>query len=81
MAEKLVRLYEEQGLHAFLDSGYGLAALTYNSVGDVEMAKKYAKLAAEIVAMKDGPVVADFQVWNSVADDPEGHWSWRTRVH
>ncbi|TVY20458.1 SET domain-containing protein 5 [Lachnellula arida] len=79
-ADKLVRLYEEQALHGFLDSGYGLAALTYNSFGDTEAAKKYARLAAEIVAMKDGPGVAAYESWDSVAKDPEGHWSWRTRV-
>jgi hypothetical protein len=55
--------------------------VTYNSFGDVEAAKKYAKLAAETVAMKEMPGIAEFEVYKALMNDPEGHWSWRSRIH
>jgi hypothetical protein len=79
-AKKLIRLCQEEGLHGFLDSAYGHAVLAYNAIGDAKEAVKYAKLAAEAVALKDGPQAADFKMWNELMINPEGHWSWRWRL-
>ena len=35
---KLLQLYEREGLQAFMDTAYGYAALTWNTVGDRKMA-------------------------------------------
>jgi hypothetical protein len=80
-AEKLIQLYKEQGLDSFLNLAYGYAALTYNAIGDARRARKYANLAAEAVALKDGPGAADFRMLNEVVDNPKEHWSWRWRRH
>ncbi|KAJ9501435.1 hypothetical protein H2202_003229 [Exophiala xenobiotica] len=78
-AEELIRLYKQEGLDGFLDTAYGYAALTYNAVGSVRGAKKYAKLAAEAAAMKYGPSHSDVNVWKELERDPQGHVSWRRR--
>ena len=78
-AEKLIQLYKEQGLDSFLNLAYGYAALTYNAIGDARRAKKYANLAAEAVALKDGTEATDFKMWNGMTANPKEHWSWRWR--
>ncbi|GAD96222.1 hypothetical protein PTT_09404 [Paecilomyces variotii No. 5] len=55
LAERLIRLYRQERLDGFLDTAFGYAALTYNAIGNSVQAKKYAHLAAESGAMKDGP--------------------------
>jgi hypothetical protein len=79
-AVELIRLYKSYGLDSFLDMPYGFAALTYNSFGDSRRAVRYARLAAEAVKMKDGPGAADFGLWQSIMEDPDGHWSWKYRM-
>jgi len=32
--EKLLELYESEGLHSFMDTAYGYAALTWSGAGD-----------------------------------------------
>lgn len=79
-AEELIRLYKEQGLHGFMDTTYQLAAITYNSFGDVEAAKRHAKLKSEVVAIKDGPDVANSELWKLEMAYPKEHWSWNARM-
>ena len=79
-AEKMVSLYREIKLDAFLDIAYGHAALAYLSFGDSEGARKYAELAAEAVLLKNGKDAADYRLWQEVMNEPEGHWSWKYRV-
>ncbi|KIW72320.1 hypothetical protein PV04_00523 [Phialophora macrospora] len=82
-AEKLVDLYKAEGLDGFLDSAYGYAALAYNSVGSTRGAMKYAKLAAEATRLKygfdEGAGMDKVREWESIARDPMGHPSWRSR--
>lgn len=75
----LVRLYQDEGLEAFLDTAYGHAALTYNAVGSARGAKKYAKLAAEAAVLKYGPEAPGLEDWGKLVRDPMGHSSWRRR--
>jgi hypothetical protein len=82
-AERLVQLYKEEGLDAFLDEPYGHAALTYNAVGDAQGASKYAKLAAEGTWLKygweKGWGLEKVREWEEMGRNPEGHSSWRKR--
>ena len=78
-AKKLIRVYEDEGLHAFLDTAYGHATLTFSAVGNKEGALKYARLAAESVRFTNGPHAPDFEMWNQFIKSPETHWSWRYR--
>ncbi|KAL2416673.1 hypothetical protein ABEF95_015072 [Exophiala dermatitidis] len=92
-AEMLIRLYQKLGLDAFMDTPYGHAALTYNAVGSVRGAQKYARLAAEAALLKYGPdadaaaagVDADgtirrsMETWRELMWNPMGHSSWRRR--
>jgi len=75
----LIRFYEQEGLDAFFDLAYGHAALTYNAVGSIRGAKKYAQLAAETARLKYGPSAPELEVWSELISNPRGHSSWRWR--
>lgn len=79
-AEKLIRLYEQEGLEAFLETAYGHAALAYNAVGDSRRAKKYGGLAADAAVLKGGPGATHLKTWKQIIDNPKGHWSWKWRT-
>lgn len=81
-AEQLVQLYEAEGLQGFMDLAYGHAALTYNGVGSLRGAKKYAGLAAEATWLKygfDANGKTKVEEWEAFASDPMGHATWRAR--
>ncbi|KAF2469913.1 uncharacterized protein BDR25DRAFT_227634 [Lindgomyces ingoldianus] len=79
LAEKMLQLYRKEGLEGFLDIPYGFAALAYNAVGNSKQAVKYAKLAQEVIMMKDGPWTPNMQIWNNLLQDPRNHWSFKRR--
>ena len=81
-AEQLINIYKEERLEAFIDQAYALAALTYNSMGNAEEAKRYAALAAATVVIRlgGGAEEEDLRHSRMISADPEGHWSWRRRV-
>ncbi|RVX67626.1 hypothetical protein B0A52_08155 [Exophiala mesophila] len=78
-AERLVKVYEQEGLDAFLDNAYGHAALMYNSVGSIRGAQKYARLAAEAASLKQGPDSSDVKFWLELVENPQEHSSWKKR--
>lgn len=78
-AERLVKVYLEEELDAFLDFAYGHAALMYNSAGSLRGTVKYARLAAEAAALKYGPGSGDVRTWMALVEDPTEHSSWRRR--
>lgn len=81
-AEMLVNLYKAEGLDGFLDLAYGHAALTYNGVGSVRGAKKYANLAVEATRLKygfDATGMEKVKEWEDFASDPTSHSTWRRR--
>lgn len=78
-AERLVKVYEQEGLDAYLDNAYGHAALMYNSVGSIRGTQKYARLAAEAAALKQGPESSEVSFWVELMADPQGHSSWKNR--
>lgn len=78
-AERLVKVYLEEELDGFLDYAYGHAALTYNSMGSQRGTVKYAQLAAEAAALRNGPQSSDVKTWTDLMSDPMAHSSWRRR--
>ena len=80
IAEKLLQMYRDEGLDGFVDIPYGFAALSYNAVGEVEEAKKYASLARESVLLKDGKSAGSLGIWREIMEDAEKHWSYRRRM-
>jgi len=79
LAEKMIQLYRKDGLEGFLDVAYGLTALAYNAVGDSRKAEKYAKLASEIMLIKDGPWTPNLQAMVELSKNPKQHWSFNRR--
>lgn len=78
-AERLIQIYQEEGLEGYLDPAYCHAALTYNAVGSVRGAKKYLELAIQAIELRLGPAAPDLATWRDILDDPTAHWSWRRR--
>ncbi|KEF56654.1 uncharacterized protein A1O9_06843 [Exophiala aquamarina CBS 119918] len=78
-AERLIKIYQDEGLDGYIDPAYCHAALTYNSVGGLRGAQKYIKLALEANKLRLGPTASDLGACNGMAENPQGHWSWRMR--
>ncbi|KAF8850985.1 SET domain-containing protein [Acephala macrosclerotiorum] len=79
MADKLLSLYEEEGIHAAQGVGHMLAALAYNANGDVSMAKKHARLALEGGVVTDGSRQKDEADLRALRESPNTHWSYLAR--
>ncbi|RFU32455.1 hypothetical protein B7463_g3890, partial [Scytalidium lignicola] len=80
LVEKLISLYEKLRLHAFMDTAYGYAALTYSAVGNVKKTKKFGELAMEASGIRLGKSGQDYVMWEEMRRSPENHWSWRRRL-
>lgn len=80
VAERLVRVFVQEGLEGFLDVPYGFAALAWNAVGEAGEARRWAAEAKRAVLMKDGRGSDALKIWESLLSDAEGHWSYRQRL-
>lgn len=80
MVRRLLVLYEEERLDAKVHGAYVLAALNYNLFGDAENARKYAQLAVEAGIIEFGPEADDVRSMSELADNPQGHFTWRGRI-
>ena len=80
-AEKLIDLYEEEGIHAAKGTGHMFAALAYNAVGNVSMAREHAAKALEagLVNNGHGSGEGDESEMKTLLDWAEGHWSFMAR--
>jgi hypothetical protein len=78
-AIRLVRLYKQEGLDAFIDNAYGLVALAYSGAGDAQGARKYAMLTIETLSRDKFPEFTS-SMWQQLVDQPEAHWSWKWRI-
>lgn len=67
-------------MDAALDNAYALAALAYNSYGDVDRARIYASLALGHGISAWGPHWANLKLNQDLEKDPKNHWSYRTRM-
>lgn len=79
MARELLKLYQEEGVHAALGTGHMFAALAYNADGDMKTAKKHAKLAIEAGMVNSGVKDGDREEMESLSSDPRHHWSYNIR--
>ncbi|KAL5323991.1 hypothetical protein ACEPPN_008534 [Leptodophora sp. 'Broadleaf-Isolate-01'] len=79
MARELLKLYEEEGVHAALGTGHMFAALAYNADGDMKGAKKHARLAIEAGMVNSGVKDGDREEMESLLSDPRHHWSYNIR--
>ncbi|KIW44511.1 uncharacterized protein PV06_02973 [Exophiala oligosperma] len=77
--ERLIRLYEREGLQGYMDPVYCLAALIYSSIGSKRGVGKYVDLAVEAIELRLGPENQDIPIWKEMAKQPERHWSWKRR--
>ncbi|KAK1763728.1 hypothetical protein QBC33DRAFT_458779 [Phialemonium atrogriseum] len=80
MLARLVELYKEERLEPRMSDMYELVAINYNNLGYAKRATKYALLAAQAGAVERGADANDIVAMRILAKDPEGHYSWRTRV-
>ena len=79
MAEELIALYEEEGIHAAKAAGHTLAALSYNAVGDTRVAGFHAEFALEAGMVNKGSD-DDSKAMKLLLEDPVAHWSYRARA-
>lgn len=78
-AERLVQLYKQDGLDAYLDVPYALAALTYSGAGSLRGATKYIELVLEAIEIRLGPDAPELQEWRDMLANPTAHASWMKR--
>ncbi|KAI1636543.1 hypothetical protein F4809DRAFT_650437 [Biscogniauxia mediterranea] len=79
LIEKLVGLYEKEGLGFKMAGAYTLAALNYNLFGMAEPAQRYARMAVEAGRLENGPEAPDVREMQELWDDPKTHWTWDLR--
>ncbi|KLU82403.1 hypothetical protein MAPG_01475 [Magnaporthiopsis poae ATCC 64411] len=77
MAEELLRIYEVERLDSKLGGPYRLAALSYCMLGREDLARRYASLAAEALAMEQGEDTKDMEAIRALAQNPKGHPCWQ----
>jgi hypothetical protein len=81
-AEKLIDLYDQEGIHAAKGIGHMFAALAYNAVGDTNMARSHAEKALEAGLVNNGhggEGDGDRGEMRSLLGWPEERWSFMTR--
>lgn len=80
MAGKLVELYLEERLEAYLAPVYTKAALIYSMFGNEKRASEYAREAVGALERETGPHAKDIKSMEKLAENPKGHWSWAIKV-
>jgi hypothetical protein len=79
MAGDLIRLYSDDQVYAAVATGYVLAALAHNAVGQSDMAKRYAEVAVE-AGLVTGAVDTDVEDVKGLLENPKLHWSFLKRT-
>lgn len=79
LAERLIKVYLDHGLHGFLDPPYCHAALAYSAAGSLRGTVKYLDLAIEAIKLRLGLDDPDLAAWEEMRREPTAHWSWRRR--
>ncbi|KAK4193212.1 hypothetical protein QBC35DRAFT_468890 [Podospora australis] len=80
MAGKLVQLYLDERLHAYLAPTYTRAALIYSMFGNEEKARELATEAVGALTREYGAHAKDIPSMRQLAENPKGHWSWGIKV-
>ncbi|KAK4248619.1 hypothetical protein C7999DRAFT_30983 [Corynascus novoguineensis] len=80
MGSKLVELYLEERLDAYLTPAYTRAALLYSMFGHEERAQNYAREAVGALEREKGPRAGSLPSMRRLAENPRAHWSWGVMV-
>jgi hypothetical protein len=80
MGGKLVEMYLEERLDAYLGPTYTRAALIYSMFGHEEKAREYAGEAVKALEREYGDAATDGESMRLLREDPKGHWSWGLKV-
>ncbi|TDZ19269.1 SET domain-containing protein 5 [Colletotrichum orbiculare MAFF 240422] len=83
MAELLVSLYTQEGLHTFMCKAYAIAAREWNGAGYEYHARRWAyeSVRAGLIAGSETGMDAYLSDMEALLDGSRRHWSWRYRVH
>ncbi|KAF2456638.1 hypothetical protein BDY21DRAFT_345684 [Lineolata rhizophorae] len=76
--EKLIDLYDQEGLHASKPRFYEIAAYTYSQLGDDKRALEHGKLAVEYWSAIAGKGSGEARRMREFVKDPKSHPSWRS---
>ena len=83
LAEKLIKLYAKENLHAAKGTGHMFAALAYNALGEegesMEKAKWHAQMAIDAGTVGSGDLGKDREEMRELIEKPKKHWSWGER--
>ncbi|EGF99279.1 uncharacterized protein MELLADRAFT_68699 [Melampsora larici-populina 98AG31] len=80
MAEQLINLYKLERLDITIYKAYTRASVAYNAVGDTDQAKIYAALALTHGLIAAGPRWSDWPTVLKLEQNPEEHWSYKSRL-
>lgn len=80
LLEKLLKLYDEEGIISPKPKYYEIAAYAANQLGDEDAAKSYAHMAARYWSIVAGPKSWDVWRVEDLLRDPKEHPSWRYKV-
>ncbi|KAH8159702.1 hypothetical protein CIB48_g8545 [Xylaria polymorpha] len=80
MAERLISLYEQEGLQSRIQEAYYRAALEWIGVGEVEKASEYARLCVKYGTLFKGSGRPFIENMNQLLDNPTGHSHWMFRL-
>ncbi|KAF4838620.1 SET domain-containing protein 5 [Colletotrichum tropicale] len=83
MAELLVNLYKQEGLHSYLCKAYAIAAREWNGAGHEYQARAWAyqSVQAGLVAGTGTGMEEYVSDMEALLDGARKHWSWRYRLH
>lgn len=79
-AERLVKLFKEEGLVTRMVEAYYRAAVEYNGIGSAEEAIRFAKLCieeGEVLESSIGPFMNNMR---ELIREASAHWTWKFRL-
>ncbi|KKY33985.1 putative ankyrin repeat protein [Diaporthe ampelina] len=79
-AERLVELFEAEGLVTRMVEAYYRAAVEYNGVGSAGEAIRFAKLCIEEGEVLESSIRPFMDNMRELIRDPSAHWTWRFRL-
>ncbi|KAK4167209.1 SET domain-containing protein 5 [Cladorrhinum sp. PSN259] len=80
MGGRLIQLYLDERLEAYMAPTYTRAALMYSMFGNEEKALEYAKEAVAALEREYGEQAGDVVSMRELLADVKGHWSWSIKV-
>ena len=78
--ERLVQLYQDEGLESRMAEMFGQVAINYNSLGDQKRAIRFAEKAVQAGIIENGRSSNDVIAMRILAKNTLKHYSWRARI-